>query len=101
MMRRFVIGIDALNDEQEAEFRRYIASKGPWWHWINNLWLMTTTDDDITAAQIRNKILNINQAARIVVFEFPEDITWATSSTKNAKGKRLSDWLKSPWGDDD
>jgi hypothetical protein len=101
MRRRFVIGIDALDEEQEKKFREYIASKGAWWHWISNMWLMTTKNEDISAAQIRDQIKGLSPKARVVVFEFPEDITWATSGNKNAQGKKLADWLKTPWGDDD
>jgi hypothetical protein len=97
MKRRFVIGIDAFDEDQESTFRAYIASKGSWWHWINNFWLMTTNDDDVTAAEIRNEILRLKPNARTVVFEFPEDVTWAASGSKNASGKKLADWLKDQW----
>lgn len=100
MRRRFVIGIDSLDEAQQKQFREYIGPKGAWWHWIENLWLLTTKNETITAEQIRDKIQSINGNARVVVFEFPEDITWAASSSRNAAGKNLYDWLVKPWGDD-
>jgi hypothetical protein len=96
-----VIAVDALDAEQEKKFREYIGTKGAWWHWIGNLWLMTTKSEAISAEQIRNKIQEIKPTARVVVLEFPEDITWAASGSKNAQGKKLADWLKSPWGERD
>lgn len=99
MRRRFVIGVEPLNNEQEEMFRKYIATKGAWWHWINNLWLMTTTSKDARASEIRDRLLEINPKARVVVFEFPEDVTWAASASKNDEGKKMADWLRTPWGD--
>jgi hypothetical protein len=97
MKRRFVIGIDALSESQEAEFRKYISSQGAWWHWIKNLWLLTTNDDDVSADKVRDEILRLNPTARTIVMEFPEDITWAASGSKNAQGKKLADWLRAAW----
>ncbi len=101
MRRRFVIAVDALNTEQEERFREYINAKGAWWHWIDNFWLMTTKSQTVSAEQIRDKIQEIKPTVRVVVFEFPEDITWAASASKNALGKKLADWIRSPWGDRD
>jgi hypothetical protein len=101
MRRRFVIGIDSLNTGQEKQFREYIRHMGAWWHWISNMWLMTTKDENVSAEQIRDEILRINPTARVVVFEFPEDITWAASGNKNPKGQKIYSWITSPWGDDD
>lgn len=101
MRRRFVIGAAPLDRDQEGELREYLGSKGAWWHWIENLWLLTTTrETSLDAAEIREFINNLNPTARIVVFEFPEDITWASKGA-NQKGLKMSDWLKEPWGDND
>lgn len=100
MRRRFVIGVAGLDDEQNKQFRKYIAAKGAWWHWIDNFWLMTTKNEMVTAEEIRDKIGQIKPDVRAVVFEFPADVTWATYGGKNAQGKNMSDWLVSPWGDD-
>ncbi|TGS13735.1 hypothetical protein EN852_014885 [Mesorhizobium sp. M2E.F.Ca.ET.209.01.1.1] len=94
-----MIGIDSLDADQEKQFRDYIGPKGAWWHWIENLWLLTTKKDNVSAKEIRDKVRAINPTARVVVFEFPEDITWAASSSTNASGKKLADWLNTPWGD--
>ena len=98
MRRRFVIGVDELDPSQEIQFRDYIKDYGAWWHWIDNMWLMTTQKESISVEQIRDKLLSINPEARILVFEFPEDIDWACSVSSNSKGKTMSQWLVDPWG---
>ena len=100
MRRRFVIGVEGLDKDQERRFREYIAKFGPWWHWIDNLWLLTTKREDVTAKDIRDHARELASSARVVVIEFPEDITWATGGARNSSGKAMSEWLLSPWGDD-
>jgi hypothetical protein len=97
MKRRFVIGADSLDAEREGKLRDYLQKKGDWWHWIGDMWLLTTNDQEITVADINNHIVNLKPDIRTVVFEFPEDITWATSGVRNKEGSRISDWLEGPW----
>jgi hypothetical protein len=98
MKRRFIIGIDSLDTDQEKRFREFIADYGGlWWHWIGNMWLMTTDNDEVSAAKICDFVLGLKGYARVVVFEVPEDADWAASSNKNRSGKRIYDWLKTTW----
>ena len=101
MKRRFVVGADPLNAAQVKKFQESLGDMG-WWHWIENFWLVTANDDEkITAAQIRDRVQEANPEARVVVLEFPEDITWAASGQKNSKGRKLSDWLQGEWANDE
>jgi len=99
MNRRFVIGVEGLTPKEQGKLREFLRAHGAWWHWINNLWLLSTTSDDegLSVEQIRDQITKINRKARSIVFEFPEDITWAGSGKKNLKGKTMFDWLKTTW----
>lgn len=102
MTRRFVILVDPMGQTEERRFREYLDQfNGGWWHWIKNAWLLATSDEDVSAIHIRDHLLEISPASKIVVFEFPEDITWATSGTVNAKGRNIYDWLNSTWGKSD
>jgi hypothetical protein len=60
--------------------------------------LLTTKDEGISAAQIRDRIHQLNPIARAVVFETSGDLNWAASASRNAKGKMIFDWLRSTWG---
>jgi hypothetical protein len=97
MKRRFVIGIDALDAGQEEKFRKYIARQGAWWNWIGNMWLMITDKEETSVTAIRDFIYELNPRARIIVFEIPEDITWAATSVENSSGRKLTDWLRTTW----
>jgi hypothetical protein len=98
MSRRFVIAVDGLTSEQEKQLREFAGKHGGWWHWIDNFWLLHSRDgESISAAKIRDRIVAINPSAKCVVFEFPEDLDWAATGDKNAKGRGMSDWLKETW----
>ena len=98
MRRRFVIAAEGLTPESEAKLREYFGKLGAWWHWIANFWLLTTTDEEVTAAKIADHIKSLKTGdLRVLVFEFPEDIDWASSGKKNAKGAAQADWLKNSW----
>jgi hypothetical protein len=68
-------GADAVADIGQGRPR-----PGAWWHWIGNLWLMTTRNEDLSAKEIRNQIRELSRDARAVVLETSESIDWATSS---------------------
>jgi hypothetical protein len=62
MNRRFVIGVEGLTKDQERELRDYLASLGAWWHWIENLWFLSSKKEDeaISTEAIRDRITDIN-----------------------------------------
>jgi hypothetical protein len=99
MNRRFVIGVEGLTPEEQLTLREFLRAHGAWWHWIDNLWLLSTISDDkeLTVEQIRDRIKEINRTALSIVFEFPADIDWAGSGKRNARGKTMFEWLKTTW----
>jgi hypothetical protein len=98
MKRRFVIAVEGFTATQDVALRDYLASKGAWWHWIDNFWLLTTNRSDVSVEEIRDQLKTIkNDVDSAVVFEFPEDITWASFARKNAAGKVMTAWLKDSW----
>jgi hypothetical protein len=99
MSRRFVIGVEGLTASEEKKFREYIREHGPWWHWIDNLWLVVTDDVSITAAQISEKLDEIAKGKRRLIFEFPEDIDWSGSGKPNSSGKNMFEWLEKWWAE--
>lgn len=100
MMRRFVIGVSGLSKDKSTAFKDTLNEYGGWWHWIGNFWLLVTDDEDLDVEVLRDRLSSL-EAERAVVFEFPEDISWATLGGVNKDGKHMADWLKNTWADDD
>jgi hypothetical protein len=94
--RRFIIAVDGLNAAQERALHANVFKRESWWHWIDNIWLMTTRDEAISAGRIRDDIRRLSPKARIMVLEVGHN-SWATSGPGNAKGESMAKWLLSTW----
>ena len=102
MMRRFVIGIDSLSTEQEAEFHRFLRDHGTWWHWISNMWLFVPKKEaTIDVNAIREAVKKIDGGVRLFVMEISEDVDWVARGRPNAQGSRMGDWLSKQWAGED
>lgn len=99
MKRRFVILAEPLSPADQSTLQDYLLRYGPWWHWIKNVWLLSSEDQGLRTEQILDKVLSLNPEARAVVFEFPEDVDWSTSGSQNRDGKKISDWLTTVWAE--
>ena len=101
MKRRFVIGADGFSAEQSKKFSEYLNSKGAYWHWIENFWLLTRSNDDpekpLTATEIRDKAMEIGQNIRALVLEVGADVDWCGVGAKNAKGRDQHEWIRKHW----
>ena len=96
MKRRFVVGIDHETSEDVSSFLKYIRQhKFGWWHWIGNLWLLTTHNEKITAVAIRDKLAQITGGKTAVVIEVTS-ITWATRR-HTGKKEDISKWIRDQW----
>jgi hypothetical protein len=98
-MRHFVIAVQGLQPDQERQLADYVAAFGNWWHWIDNLWLLVTSDTDIKTRAIVQKITELNSASNAVVFEFPEDIDWSARLPRDDKSDSVAggEWLYRYW----
>jgi hypothetical protein len=99
MRRRFVVAIDALTKPQQTRISQYVSEAGcGWWHWIENFWLLTTKQDNCNYEAFEDMLHEMSPNGRWVALERPEDITWRAGNATNPKGRKISDWLHSPWG---
>jgi hypothetical protein len=96
MTRRFVIGVEGLDESENDRLRGHLESRGRWWHWITNFWLFVTDDPALTAGQLRDYIKNLNNSARSIVLEFEDDITWAGKGP-HWEDKDMFSWLHRIW----
>jgi hypothetical protein len=96
MRRRFVIAVDDLDKEQRRQVTDIFRGKGAWWHWIDNFWLFKTTDPAITTETLRDELHDISPDSNLIVFEFPEDITWSGHGPAGNQ-KNMFKWLHDTW----
>lgn len=101
MKRRFVIGVDGFSADESKRFSEYLNSKGAYWHWIENFWLLTRVTEDpeepLSTKEIRDEVREINNTARALVLEVGADIDWSSVGAKNAKGKDQHEWIRKHW----
>jgi hypothetical protein len=96
MTRRFVIGLADLPEEDRNQVRDYLGRYGLWWNWIKNMFLFVTEDQAISAETIRDRMASLG-IDRIIVFEFPEEITWAGHGPAEPEGRNMFKWLHKTW----
>ena len=97
--RRFIVAIDGMTKEEERKFIEWIRSEGfGWWHWISNLWLLTSRSEETSAKKIRDQIGELSDHRHNLVIEIPEDIDWQGYGPSNEK-RNMFNWLKTTWLD--
>ncbi|MGO9145538.1 MAG: hypothetical protein ACLQDF_04145 [Desulfomonilia bacterium] len=98
MKKRFVVALDTSTEEQNDKFIEYIKeNEMGWWHWISNFWLLTDTNDKVTAEKLRDDLLTIYPGVTQLVLEFRKDNdTWSGFGPKSDT-RNMYEWLHNNW----
>jgi hypothetical protein len=74
----------------------YLEGKGwPVWHWLEDLWLVVTSDETVTVLQIREEIQEaVSETINVVVLEV------ANSKLAGHLPKASVPWLRTHWKED-
>ena len=98
MSKRFIVAINSSTPQQDLAFKEYARVKGiGWWHWLNNVWLLYTYSDDLTATQLRDDLGEIYPNIRKLVLELSEGSdTWAGFGPTGA-GRSMFAWIRENW----
>jgi hypothetical protein len=92
MPRKFVIGVEGISQQQEREFGSFLSEYGTWWHWLSNVWLLTTNRSDIDRKTIIDTIHEIDKHANAMILEV--DNIKSYSSILPEKSSALSrNWI--------
>lgn len=96
-MKRYLIAVEGLTSENEARLRRYLNSNGEWWHWVANVWLLSTPDSSsLTASSISNCLDELGRT-KYLVLEVLTDGDHVTKGPRAENGARMGDWLRAVW----
>ena len=98
MTRKFVVGIDEETPEDVSSFLNYIKQQRfGWWHWIDNTWLLTTYNEQVTVVEIRDRLREITGKKTVVVIEV-KSVAWATYGPMGeGDSKNISRWIRDYW----
>lgn len=93
--RKFVVIIKEETSEDISSFLKYIEQQRfGWWHWVSNVWLLTTHDKQMSARKIRDKLTQITGKKTTMVLEVGS-VTWAGFGPTGEKD--ISKWIKDTW----
>lgn len=98
-MKKFVVAINPLTEEQSNQITNLFRHEYGWWHWIEGFWLVVDLRDTLTAKWIRDQVQEIAPKARTLVLE-------VTTPTRNWAGwgpstpeKNMFKWIRETWFD--
>ena len=93
--RKFVVIIKEETSSDISSFLEYVKQqKFGWWHWVSNVWLLTTHNPQIKAKHIRDAAKKIAVNKVVTVLEV-ESVTWATYRP-SGEGD-IAKWIKDYW----
>ena len=98
MKRRYVICFDALDINQSKSVTALLRKeKLGWWHWIDNVWFVTDSSGQFSAAKVRDLLKPLAPKVRLVVLEINEKgDTWAGIRADDPENKMFT-WFAETW----
>ncbi|WP_210446473.1 hypothetical protein [Pantoea ananatis] len=98
MGKKFIIAVDKSTSIKNKALIEYLKQrKFAYWHWLSNLWLVTTSDETITAPIIRAEVREIFTKEHMLVIEMSKaGDTWAGFGP-NSEKRSMFKWLKNTW----
>ena len=97
MKKRFIVLIDAKISRDEKKFLSWIKSeKLGWWHWIDNVWLLTNNKGHLQASQIRDKLHEVFGGRNLVIELTDSSDTWSGRGPKR-ENSNMFKWIHDNW----
>jgi hypothetical protein len=98
MKKRFVVLVNSATKEQNLAFLAFLKASGlPWWHYLNNAWLLYDEQDRVSSEILRNKLIELYPGVTNLVLEFgPGMETWNGFGPASEK-RNMFKWLHSNW----
>ena len=92
MSRSFLVGVSELSvDKQGAIIERLRKEGHGWWHWISDVWFLSTASEELTANDIYDLFKEHTENANMVVMEF--DCKHLVTYGPNTQDRKFAQWF--------
>lgn len=98
MKRRYMIMVDGLDKDAEKKIIEFLRDNDvAWWHRIPNVWLVTDSNEQLSATIIRDFIKSLpkRSGGACLVMQISQHDTWAGYRRQNEND--TFEWLKKNW----
>ena len=91
--KKFVLFIDDnFSVAERDKITNYVKGKYAYWHWISNVWLLSTSKDDVTTESIRDEVKDLVNRGTILVINASDSQGWSGFGQK-----KKFEWMHSTW----
>lgn len=95
-MNRFMIAAGGLSPQQQDVITKWLQGHDwQFWHWIENVWLLTGVPDSVTPRTLWDEIIamdGMNGISGVVIQEGFAPVFWGGNQPESWE------WMKSYWG---
>ena len=96
MNRFFIIGIDPITKEHFLAIEAWVKEKDVgWWHWIDGMWLIVSSDPTLSVTSIRDQLKEVANGVTNLVVEI-DPITWSGFGPESEQ-RNMFTWLHKYW----
>lgn len=99
MSKRFAALLANCSKEEEDAVTQYVKNKFGWWHWLPNVWLISTSTD-LTARKLRDDLQQIVPKKHMLILELSDTghDTWSGFGPATDEQNMFA-WIRKYWGD--
>ena len=95
--KKFVLFIDDnFSVEERDKITNHFKGKYAYWHWISNVWLLSTSKDGVTTESIRDEVKDLVNRGTILVINASDSQGWSGFGQKKKFEWMHSTWSKKP-----
>jgi hypothetical protein len=98
MRKRYIVAVNSSTKEQVESFIEFIKANGlGWWHWLDNIWLLTDSAGILNAKKVRDEVSDTFPNINNLVIELNETGDTWSGFGPNSDKRNMFNWLKKTW----
>lgn len=97
-MKKIAVTVTGLTADEEKQFIEFLQERDlKWWHWIGDLWIVQSLDDNKKSLQeIRTFLRERRNSERGFICTISDDSSWVGFAERD-KLDEIFDWVKKNW----